>query len=308
MSTYTAYGLTICSDFELPELLPLPPQDAQACAVRIRLGAVPTELTDPVGTGVLYQAKPNEFLLRLDAVAGYWVTGGTEIVVDPVVGATDEEIRLFLLGSALGALLHQRGLLVIHANAIETPKGAILISGTSGSGKSTLGAALWQRGYRLLADDVCAVAPNPDDAATPIVLPGYPQTKLWADTATKLALDTDALRRVRPQLDKFAVPLESLFVRESLPLYAVYLLQTHNKGDLLLAEVEHARKFGVLLHNTYRGRFLDGLAMRVEHFGLVTMAANAARVVRVTRPSHPYLLDELASAVEADFLEERCDG
>ncbi len=163
----------------------------------------------------------------------------------------------------------------------------MLISGTSGSGKSTLAAALWQRGYRLLADDVCAVAPGPDGTSVPVVLPGYPQTKLWADTARKLELSTDSLRRVRPQLDKYAVPLEALFAPEPLPLSAVYLLQTHNKGELLLAPVEDARKFGVLLHNTYRGRFLDGLAIRVEHFSLVAMAANAARVVRVTRPIAP---------------------
>ena len=111
--TYTAYGLTIISDFELPELLPLPPQDLPENAVRIRRGEVPDELDDPVGTGVLYQAKPNEFLLSLDAVAGYYVTDGREIVVEPVPGATDDEVQLFLLGSALGALLHQRGLLVI---------------------------------------------------------------------------------------------------------------------------------------------------------------------------------------------------
>ena len=228
--TYTAYGLTIISDFELPELLPLPPQDLPENAVRIRRGEVPDELDDPVGTGVLYQAKPNEFLLRLDAIAGYYVTDGREIVVEPVPGATDDEVQLFLLGSALGALLHQRGLLVMHASAIETPMGAILISGTSGSGKSTLAAALWRRGYRLLADDVCAVAPKPDGTATPIVLPGYPQTKLWADTTRKLALDLDSLRRVRPQLDKYAVPLEAEFSNQSLPLYAVYLLQTHNKA------------------------------------------------------------------------------
>ncbi len=100
--TYTAYGLTIISDFELPELLPLPLQDVPEDAVRIRLGQVPQELDDPVGTGVLYQAKPNEFLLRLDAIAGYYVTDGRDIVVEPVPGATDDEIRLFLLGSALG--------------------------------------------------------------------------------------------------------------------------------------------------------------------------------------------------------------
>ena len=183
--------------------------------------------------------------------------------------------------------------------------GAILISGTSGSGKSTLAAALWRRGYRLLADDVCAVAPKPDGTATPIVLPGYPQTKLWADTTRRLALDLDSLRRVRPQLDKYAVPLEAEFSNQSLPLYAVYLLRLIISRSFCW-HPEDARKLGS--SSTTRTEVASWmLAMRVEHFSSVAMAANAARVVRVTRPTHPYLLDELASAVEEDFTGERRD-
>ena len=69
----------------------------------------------------------------------------------------DANIRLYLLGSAMGVLLHQRGLLPLHANAVEIDGKAFAFMGASGSGKSTLAAWFHDHGYRIIADDVCAV-------------------------------------------------------------------------------------------------------------------------------------------------------
>ena len=82
---------------------------------------------------------------------------GNQIVIDAAPDATDRNVRLFLLGSALGALLHQRGLLPLHANAIDLGGGAVAFSGHSGAGKSTIAAWFHDRGHRILADDVCVV-------------------------------------------------------------------------------------------------------------------------------------------------------
>ena len=145
---YTAYGLKIESDIECPELLAgeETPGDGTE-PVRILLGKVPASLENPRANGVLYQARPGQFLLRLDHIAGYLVSNGAEIVIDRVPGSLDDEVRLFLLGSAFGALLHQRGFLTLHGSAIETPKGAMGFTGQSGVGKSTLATAFRTRGY-----------------------------------------------------------------------------------------------------------------------------------------------------------------
>ena len=62
---------------------------------------------------------------------------------DPAPGRDlyESDVRVFLLGSCIGALLHQRGILVLHAGAIHTDKGAVLFTGPWGIGKSTLLAA-----------------------------------------------------------------------------------------------------------------------------------------------------------------------
>ena len=302
MSThyYTAYNLIIASELPSPQLMPLPKSEEMPdIDVHIRYGEVPKVLAGAVSKGVLYQAKPNEFLLHLQDIAGFWVRNGKEIIIDPAQNVTDDEVRLFLFGSAFGALLHQRGLLVLHASAIETKHGAVLFVGASGNGKSTTAAAFHQRGYSVLSDDVCVIILDKNN--NPVVLPAFPQIKLWADTVKELAHEKASLRKVRPQLEKYALMLEEGFATTSRPLYAVYALSPHNKEDFKLTPVEDGNKFRILLNNTYRGRFMDGLKMRDSHFSLAVVAANKIKVSRVSRPSAPFRIKELIDLLEADF-------
>ena len=106
---------------------------------------------------MLYQATANQFLLKMDGGGRYLVQNGNEIIVEPAADSLASDVRVFLLGSCIGALLHQRGLLVIHAGAVYTEKGAVLFTGHSGCGKSTLLGELMRRGYKMMVDDVCAV-------------------------------------------------------------------------------------------------------------------------------------------------------
>ena len=79
---------------------------------------------------------------------------GREIIFE-AEDAAQHEAAIFLLGSAFGILLHQRGHFVLHASAIVVRGQAVLLCGPSGCGKSTLAAALVDRGYSFVNDDVC---------------------------------------------------------------------------------------------------------------------------------------------------------
>ena len=139
----------------------------------------------------------------------------------PVPEASDDDIRVFLLGSVLGFLLHQRQIFPLHASAIRTEHGAVLFTGHSGAGKSTTLGAMVQRGYAMLADDVSGIVL--DDKDRPHVLPAFPSSRLWAESAAKLNLSTKEVSRVRAALDKYVFPVEH-FCQETLPLLGVYVL------------------------------------------------------------------------------------
>jgi hypothetical protein len=301
MYTYKAYQLNIHAEFPIPEF-PEGEETGTASDVIIRQGTLPAALENVTGKGVLYQATANQFLLTIHDVARYLVQNGNEIIVEPYPGSLESDVRVFLLGSCIGALLHQRGILVIHAGAIYTDKGAVLFTGPSGIGKSTLLGELMRRGYKMMVDDVCGVVLDP--AGTPLVLPGYPRTRLWSDAAHRLEQDISTMERTRPAMEKYERQAPEQYWDQPAPLRRIYLLSSSNKDELDLKPVPRIHMFSIVLHNTYRQQFLDGLEMRAPHFGLVATVAKYSNVRRVTRPSHPFRLTELADRIEQDLAQD----
>lgn len=294
---YQAYGLQIASELPLPELLRSESDDRPD--VRISLGPVPDNLDDPLDTGVLFDASPSQFLLRMPAIAKYLVRNGDEIVIEPAPEATEHEVRVFMLGSCVGALLHQREFLVMHAAAIADDDGAVLFAGASGVGKSTLLGELLNRGHAMVVDDVCAVTTS--DVGNATVMPGYPRTRLWADAAKKLDVDTEDLERTRPSIEKFERQVPDQFWNAPARFRRLYILGVHNQPDISVERLPALNSFSVVLHNTYRGKFIEGLAMRSTHFALATLVASSVTISRVKRPAAGFDLAELADAIEADL-------
>lgn len=188
------FGWRVQSALPLPELLPWQ-GDARAPDVVIELGAVPP--VDPRLPCLVpgLEIRPDGVRLAIPAVAEYWVEAGRRVIVQPILPQDTAQIRLFLLGTVLAILCFQRGLLPMHASAVDIGGRALLVSGASGAGKSTLAAALSARGYRLLSDDVCALAlPEGQPLA---VLPAFPRVKLAPDSADRLQIPTEGLERIR---------------------------------------------------------------------------------------------------------------
>lgn len=297
---YAAYGLIFDSDLALPELVPVASSSHRTPDVRIEQGAVASEgLPANEGTqvGPFLWLGPTSMWLQVPGVARFEVRQGTRIRFDPLPGSDEESLRVFLLGSALGALLFQRGLLVLHGNAVQVGSQVMVCVGPSGAGKSTLAAGFAQRGYSVLADDVVAV-----DAQCRAV-PGFPRIKLWQDTADQLAVSTEGLNRIRPTLQKFNLPLSQRFATEPLPIRWVYILKSDNQDDIRLKPIRGLERLAPLHHNTYRVRFLDGMALRADHLQLCARLANQITLSEVTRPKAGFALDALMDRLLDDMAE-----
>jgi hypothetical protein len=297
MYIYKAYQLNIHAGFPIPEF---PAGDGSSSPdVIIHQGSVPANLENFTGKGVLYQAAANKFLLTMPDLARYLVQNGNEIIVDPAPDSLESDVRVFLLSSCIAALLHQRGVLAIHAGAVYTEKGAALFTGPSGCGKSTLLGELMRRGYQMMVDDVCGVVL--DSAGTSLVLPGYPRTRLWSDSAKKLEQDITKMERTRPEMEKYERQAPEQFWSQPAPLRRIYLLSASNKDELHLKPLPRIHTFQIVLHNTYRKQFLDGMEMRAPHFGLISAVAKQISVTSVTRPNLPFRLAELGDLIERDL-------
>ena len=111
------------------------------------------------------------------------------------------------------------------------------------------------------------------------------------------------MERTRPTMEKYERQIPEQFWDQPAPLRRIYLLTHVNRDELKLEAVPRINTFSIVLRNTYRQQFLDGLEMRAPHFGLAAAVAKQTGVTRVTRPSHPFRLAELADLIEKDLAE-----
>ena len=279
--------LSSCFDFRLRSEIPLPelhdaPAGEDGAIVDIKMAPVPEELSGAAAPAWGLQRAGDAALLTVEGVARYLVDGGRSITVEPTPEASGRKVRLFLLGSALGILCHQRGLLPLHANTIVAGGSGYAFAGHSGAGKSTLAGYFARAGFEVLGDDVCAV--RLDDEGHPWILPGLPRIKLWADAATALGHDPTRLERITEDIEKYQLPLLRDGIPGAVPLRRLYVLE--KSGDETPGGVSRLRgreALQALMAQTYRREYLAPLGLLARHFELCGKVAAETEVYRITR-------------------------
>ena len=293
MFAYRCYGLVIRSDFELRELGD-PGEASAPVDVVIEHGPVGARPATAVELPWGLWRDGEVCGIDIPDVARYEVSRGERIVVDPYLNTDEREVRLYLLGTMLGAIMMQRGHLVLHGNAIRVGRSAAVVVGRSGAGKSTLAAEFARRALDLLSDDVVPVD------ATGHALPGYPRIKLWDDALEALGLDTDGYERIVAKRAKFHVPI-SRGRLDPLPLRWIYVLETHDGPELEMAAASGVGAFELLHEHTYRRELLSDRAATWQHLQQCAGIAERARVVRVIRPALTMTAKATADAILADI-------
>ena len=291
---YTAYGLRIQSPFALP-FPRLDTFDDADADVRIRLGAVPARLRGRPRNQAraIWESIPGALLLRMEGVARFFVSNGTDVVVEPE-GGSEHEIAVAMLGCVFGALLQQRGIAVFDASAVATSAGALLFIGPPGTGKSTTLAAMAKRGHAMLADDVTGVIL--DNAGRPVALPAFPTIRLWGKSLDALQWRGRAGQRVREGMERYFVS-PPRFHDAPLPVRGLFVSFTTDGGIELQRETA-STALSRLLRYTHRKRFLHGMPQGATQFRIAAAMAKQVRMVAIGRPAEPFLLDALTSRIE----------
>ncbi len=293
---YHVFGLNIESELEFPELLPRRVTHGEHSDILIRWQPVEVQGIDqPIFKNTFLQAKKNLLWLNIKDVGRFLIADGSQIDIDPIEPIDLATIRLFLLGSCMGALLMQRDLFLLHGNTIKIGEACIAFVGDSGIGKSTLSGAFFKRGYSILADDVCALDANLN------VIPSLPQIKLWQDAAIKLGIETQALRKVRANTDKYAIPLADQFYERPLPLKIIYCLNKKSSLTVHLQSVVGLDKIKALQQNSYRYFYLRGLEKEAMHINQCIHVSQQVDLVSISRPEDGFELDALVDKIELDL-------
>ena len=295
MYRYRAYGFTIDADMPLPELQPATDGPAD---VTIRFAAVGRPEAPPDPQTSAYAVSPDDVRFFWELVGSFRVHAGREILVDPIPNVEQDLLRIPLLGSVLGVLLHQRGRFVLHASAIDIHGQAAIFLGPKGQGKSTTAALLVGRGHPLIADDIVALSL---DGSSPIqIVPGFPQMKLFDDAAASaLGDDPEQLPLLASLIPKRARRTPGQFSARPLPPGAIYVLA--DGPELFVTRITGQEAVCEVIGSSIPARFgsdlLDGPAS-LTHFQRVMTLVRQVPVYLLQRPRDLAGLSLLGAAIE----------
>ncbi|GKU75821.1 hypothetical protein L3i20_v202180 [Paenibacillus sp. L3-i20] len=228
--------------------------------------------------------------LRVPDTAIFTMHKGESILISPVPHANMDKIRLYILGTCMGIILMQKNILPLHGSAIALNGKAYAIVGHSGAGKTTLTSYLIERGYQLLSDDLIAVTFDNNNRA--LVMPAYPQQKIWQQTIDMLGMNNEGLKPLFDRETKFAVPVKS-FCSEQLPLAGIFELVKNDNDAASLSPIQGLERFHTLLQHTFRSFLIKQLGLLDWHFHTLTRFANLITMNRLSRPISGDSLNEL---------------
>lgn len=291
--SYFAFGLNIGSEIALPELM----DGNGPVDVIIRLGKVDPP-HEAKAKGTFFQATSDDVHLCRSGLARMLVHKGKEIVVDLAPDAKPISVRFLILSAAMASILHQRGLLVLHASAVEIDDAGIIFLGSPGSGKSTIAAAMHSRGHRVLSDEVVAVQLTESD---PQILSGIPLIRLVQESAIYLGQNPDHMQHLSPGEDKMAYPAKRDFLAKGLPLKGIYVLEEDQLNQIEPLGPQEA--FSEIVRNTYTAGLIEanGATGASDHLKGCASIVSKVPVKRLRRGRGLDQIQDLLDMVEKDI-------
>lgn len=289
---YTVAGLKVVSDLPMPGLLPGPSLDGSADTADVTIARA---VLPPAAMANAHHELNFEIadLMRMS------MRHGTTILYDPLPDAPAEDMALYLGGTGFGALLHQRGMVLLHASAVRIGDAAVLFCGPSGAGKSTLAAALVEAGYDHVADDFCAISFAAD--GTPMVAPDGRRHKLWDSALDGLAAHHRKGVAVRSDMAKYYVDPHRT-VATPLPIAAIFELAV---GDQVAIEALGGLGLvRVMREHAYRPHLVSLMGQHRHYFDAAAAIAKHSCTGQLIRPLQFEMMKLAISAVE-EYLDQQ---
>lgn len=286
---HRGFGLNIHSEIPLPELSPSPGQESPDLI--IRKGDL-SDLSEHEKEAPLACWNTSEgTVLYCQDLCYLLIRNGKEIIFHLLPRAERRRLRLFLLGSAMSILLHQRGHLVFHGSAVSRNDCGVILLGNKGWGKSTLAAALHDEGFDFISDDVTAIDMK---CKPPSILPAFPQLKLWPDALVHFGQDPNQFSKISSRIDKRHKQVLTSSTQVPVPLKKVFLL---DGGDSLQIEPIPPREAVIrIMGNLYAARYPDGF-LRPDEESCFTSCASLVKQAQVLSIQRPYDLSLLKKTV-----------
>ena len=243
---YRAFGFVIDSELELIQVTKDHTEEAPEINIRYaKLSETGLSFNDFYQDSREYRMCPN-------GVANFRITDGKLIEVEPLSEKELAHIGVYILGTCMGAIMHQRKLFLMHGSCVTDGEHSVLLCGNSGAGKSTLASEFLKHGWKLLTDDVARI--DGIDEKKPYVRSSYPSQKLWEDSLKNYKHEKEEIHSLYSRGDelKFGVDVSDMFVEGRRPLSLIVRLVVSDTIESDVQLVEGFGKIEQIRQNTYR--------------------------------------------------------
>ncbi len=297
---YRAYGMPVLSTFPLNGLVPA---DPRSCVdpVSIQLGDVPAGLDRPLIEDSVRQITNAAYLRHFPGLLRLYVEDGRRVILNPVPDCPRTALEAIALGAGLGVAGFQRGYLPLHASVVEVNGTGVAFTGPSGAGKSTTAAHLGQRGFANVADDLCMVRLEAEEAR---VGRGVSHLRLWDDAVAVLGWK-DAPRSPLPEGEgaKAVYAVATPPQVADFTLRRLYLLRAADESSPPgLARLEAGAALAALLESLRLPPIALTTGQAAAHFRRLVALCNTIDVYTFTRPwdlgQLPRWLDRLTAHLQ----------
>ena len=313
MHVYRIFGVTLESDFPLPELTKTTRFDGcPSEKIFLRKSNFRFEIPRRewiLSRGLAYWMSPScRFGIVRSPLAGDFKVDFFKRVIDwsPSQKKSPRLANTLASGKVLGFLLsHLQSSIVLHASVLALGGKAVGFLGPSGVGKSTLAASFLNQGHPLLSDDLAVIRKREDHF---LLQPGPPTIRLWPETDRRLNrfhLNGD---RVYPETEKKLFRLGHgmpwRFLSKPIVLGSLYFLARKRRGGIQIERL--AQKEALIdLHCNLYNQVVEAPKVRERQFKIAAELVQKVPVKRLVYSTGFAHLTRVRQAILKDLNHRR---
>jgi hypothetical protein len=246
--------------------------------------------------GSLYRGPEGE-IFRFPGTGDFRI--GSDRIDSYLAPQEDGLAELRVLGPVMSYWLELRGLLTLHAAAVEVAGRAVALVSRHGGGKSGLAAGMITSGAFLLTDDVLALEERDGFWE---VRPSYPMMRMWPDEAEFFFGDYAGLPRVQRESEKRSVMVGEggfgRFQEASRPLACIYLATRVEGAEAVeIQPVSRSEALIELVRHSFSPRLVEAVGLQPARLDRLARLVRSVPVRRLVYPSGFERLEEVTTKI-----------
>lgn len=300
---YTAFGIPIESEFELPALTSRESTASlTAPLIRILNRKVTESLKiDPIATNAYGQFNQTESWFIINGIAKCYVHDGTTIEIE-ALSINPVDINQLIYANCIPILLFQRNQILLHCSGVYmNGNEVVLFAAPKFTGKSTLAVLLQQKGYSPFTDDTALITFDLDQCYAHA---SYPMIRLDDKSLANQHTYTDADKKIsfNEEDNKSGFYFHTKFTSAKAKVKAIVFLEKDSDW-LRIEKITPRATLPLLQENIYRRFFLMKMKKQALEFNFLSNFAHLVQSWKAVRPKDLPSYTDFTNLIETEIIK-----